>query len=86
MYAMFVITVDTGACGSYTALYTVYCTLLSIKWPLTPGRRAICYLKTLLSWGLAVHQSVLGGSFSNFLELVNYTGYCRQGTQPFPNS
>ena len=38
-------------------------------------------------WGLVVHhQSVRGGSFVNFLGLVNYKSDCRQDAQPIPNS
>ena len=37
--------------------------------------------------GLAFHhQSVRGGSFFNFLGLVNYKGDCREDAQPIPNS
>ena len=41
--AMFVNTVHTGVCGSYTTLYTEYMrcensTLLCIKWPLSPPK------------------------------------------------
>ena len=39
--AMFVDTVDTGVCGSYTIPYVEYYEVwkLCIKWPLTPAKR-----------------------------------------------
>ena len=51
--AMFVDTVDTGVCGFlHNTLYRVMrcenCTLLCIKWHLTPAKRE-GYLKSLLS-------------------------------------
>ena len=69
--AMFVNTVDTGVCGSYTTPYAGVKTLHKVAFHLG---------------GLAVHQSVRGGSFVNFLVLVNYKGDCRQDAQPIPNS
>ena len=64
----------------YYVLYSVY------SGPLTPsGGKAIWKAFHLVD--LAVHhQSVQGGSFVNFLGLVNYKGDCRQDTQPIPNS
>ena len=63
-----------------------------IQWPLVPARRE-GYMLQYSIWkafhlgDLAVHhQSVWGGSFVNFLGLVNYKGDCRQDTQPIPNS
>ena len=56
--AMFVKTIDTAVCGSYTTLYTEYYEVwkLCIKWPLTPPRgKAIWKAFSLV--GLAVHQS-----------------------------
>ena len=81
--AMFVETVDnTGVCGSYTTPYTEYYEVwkLCIKWPLAPARRE-GYLLQYSIWkafhlvGLAVHQSVWGGSFVNFLGLVKLQGW-----------
>ena len=64
---------------------TMYCTLYTV--PLTPPRWKVIYLKAFCLVGLAVyHQSVRGGSFVNFLGLVNYKGDCRQDPQPIPNS
>ena len=95
--AMFVETADTLASVVLTQHLiqsTIRCensTLLCIKWPLTPARRK-GYLLQYSIWkafrlgGLAVHQSVWGGSFVNFLGLVNCKGDCRQDTQPIPNS
>ena len=39
--AMFVDTVNTGVCGSYTTPYAEYYEVwkLCIKWPLTPAKR-----------------------------------------------
>ena len=60
-------------------------------WPFASARRE-GYLLQYSIWkafhlgGSAVHQSVRGGSFVNFLGLVNYKGDCRQDTQPIPNS
>ena len=55
-----------------------------------PGGKAMLQYsiwKAIHLGGLAVHhQSVWGGSFVNFLGLVNYNGDCRQDTQPIPNS
>ena len=84
---MFVDTVDTGVCGSYTTPYAEYYEVwkLCIKWPLPRGK-AICIWKAFHLGGLAIHQSVQGGSFVNFLGLVNYKGDCRQDAQPVPNS
>ena len=66
-------------------------TVLCKKWPLVPARREGYLLQNSI-WtafhlgGLPVHQSVWGGSFVNFLGLVNYKGDCRQDAQPIPNS
>ena len=95
--AMFVETVNTLVFVAFTQHLiqsTMRCensTLLCIKWPLAPARRE-GYLLQYSIWkafclgGLAVHQSVQGGSFVNFLGLVNYKDDCRQDTQPIPNS
>ena len=58
--------------------------VLCIQWPLVPARRE-GYL-SLLSWGFGCSPLVQGGSFVNFLGLVNYKGDCRQDTKPIPNS
>ena len=51
-----------------------------------PMGKAI-YLKAFDLVSLAIHhKSVRGGSFVNFLELVNYKGDCRQDAQPVPKS
>ena len=88
--AMFVDTVDTGVCSSYTTPYAEYYGVwkLCIKWPLAPAKREgyLFVWKAFCLGGLAVHQSVWGGSFVKFLGLVNYKGDCRQDTQPIPNS
>ena len=76
--AMFVDTVDTGVCGSYTTPYAEYYEVckLCIKWPLTPARReGYCIVWAFCLRGLAVHQSVRGGSFVNFLGLVKLQGW-----------
>ena len=86
MYVNTVNTVYTGVCGFYTTfVYRVMgcekCTLCTE--PLAPpGEKAHCS-----------HQfcrfscsPVKGGSFINFLGLVNYKGDCRQDIQPIPNS
>ena len=87
---LFVDTVDTGVCGSYTTPYAEYYGVwkLCIKWPLTPAKREgyLFVWKAFCLGGLAVHQSVRGGSFVKFLGLVNYKGDCRQDAQPIPNS
>ena len=63
----------------YYVLYSVY------RAPHSSRREG--YLKSLPSCGLVVHhQSARGGSFVNFLGLVNYKGDCRQDAQPIPNS
>ena len=55
--------------------------------PLTPPIGKVIYLKAFHLVGLTIqHQSVRGGSFVNFLGLVNYKGDCRQDTQPVPKS
>ena len=65
------------------AVLKVYCTLYTEAF--CPSRGKACTAFCLV--GLAVHhQSVQGGSFVNFLGLVNYKGDCRQDTQPIPNS
>ena len=88
--AMFIDTVNTGVCGSYTTPYAEYYEVwkLCIKWPLAPAKREgyLFVWKAFRLGGLAVHQSVRGGSFVKFLGLVNYKGDCRQEAQPIPNS
>ena len=55
-------------------------TLLCIKLPLAPPMgKGI--LKAFHLVGLAVYQSIQGGSFVNFLGLVSYKGDCRQNPQ-----
>ena len=72
--AMFVNTVDTGVCGSYTTPYAGVKTLHKVaSHPCQDGR--LLYCVSLPSWGLAVHQSVRGGSFVNFLGLVKLQGW-----------
>ena len=52
-------------------------TLLCIKWPLTPPRgKATVDLLCLPSYGFSC-SPVWGGSYVNFLGLVNYKGDCR---------
>ena len=64
--------------STYSTLYTG---------PLTPPiGKAIVHCTAFHLVGLAVYQSVQGGSFLNFLGLVNYKGDCRQDAQPIPNS
>ena len=84
--AMFVETVDTlvfVALTQHLIQSTMRCensTLLCIKWPLAPARRE-GYLLQYSIWkafclgGLAVHQSVKGGSLVNFLGLVKLQGW-----------
>ena len=49
---------------------------LCIKWPLTPAKReGYCIVWAFRLGGLAVHQSVRGGSFVNFLGLVKLQGW-----------
>ena len=49
---------------------------LCIKWPLAPTKReGYCIVLAFRLWGLAVHQSVRGGSFVNFLGLVKLQGW-----------
>ena len=70
--AMFVKTVDTvctGVCGSYTIPYTEYYEVWKLASCLLGGK-AICIWKAFHLGGLAVHKSVRGGSFVNFLGLV----------------
>ena len=70
---MFVDTADTGVCGSYTTPYAGVKTLHKVaSCPCQEGR--LLYCMSLPSWGLAVHQSVRGGSFVNFLGLVKLQG------------
>ena len=67
------------SCQRCRRLYSVYSGLSPL-----PGGKAISAFHL---GGLAVyHWSVQGGSFVNFLGLVNYKGDCRQDTQPIPNS
>ena len=88
--------VEGGVCGFYTTLHTELLNLLlmskgskvySVYSGLSPlpGGKAVVWAFRL--GGLAVHHwSVQGGSFVNFLGLVNYKGDCRQDAQPIPNS
>ena len=49
---------------------------ICIKWPLTPAKReGYCIVWAFHLGGLAVHQSVRGGSFVNFLGLVKLQGW-----------
>ena len=49
---------------------------LCIKWPLAPAKReGYCIVWAFHLGGLAVHQSVRGGSFVNFLGLVKLQGW-----------
>ena len=86
--AMFIETVNTactGVCGSYITPHTeyyevwkLYSTLYKVaSHPCQEGRLFVTvqYLKSLLSWGLAVHRSVRGGSFVNSLGLVKLQGW-----------
>ena len=89
--AMFVETVNTGVCGSYTTLYTgyhevwkLYSTLYKVASRPSKGKATVDLLG-LLSCGFSC-STVWGGSFVNFLGLVNYKADCRQETQPIPNS
>ena len=71
--AMFVDTVNTGVCGSYTTPYAEYYEVwkLCIKWPLAPARREGYGIVWAFRLGdLAVHQPVQGGSFVTFLGLA----------------
>ena len=62
----------------YCALYTV------ASRPCQGGR---LFIWAFHLWALAVyHLSVQGGSFVNFLGLVNYKGNCRQDAQPIPQN
>ena len=73
--AMFVNTVNTGVCGSYTTPYADVWKLC-IKWPLASAKReGYCIVWAFRLWGLAVHQSIQGGSFVNFLGLVKLQGW-----------
>ena len=63
--AMFVKTVNTGVCGSYTSLYTeysevvktlLYCVYRGL-WPLLGGK-ASCYLKSLSYLGVLTFSPV----------------------------
>ena len=72
--AMFVDTVDTGVCGSYTTPYAGVKTLYKVtSCPCQEGKLLYCVASHL--GGLAVHQSVRGGSFVNFLGLVKLQGW-----------
>ena len=76
--AMFVNTVNTGVWGSYTTPYAEDYEVwkLSIKWPVAPARReGYCIVWAYHLGGLAVHQSVWGGSYVNFLGLVKLQGW-----------
>ena len=49
---------------------------ICIKWPLAPAKReGYCIVWAFHLGGLAVHQSVRGGSFVNFLGLVKLQGW-----------
>ena len=64
--------------------HCIQCTVYSVYRASCPSIRE-GYLKSLLSCGFS-SSPVQGGSFINFLGLVNYKGDCRQDTQPIPNS
>ena len=85
--AMFVNTVDTGVCGSYTTPYAGVKTLHKVaSCPCQEGR--LLYCVSLPSWGFScspVSQSE-EAALLTFLELSNYKGDCRQDAQPIPNS
>ena len=49
---------------------------ICIKWPLAPAKKeGYCIVWAFRLGGLAVHQSVRGGSFVNFLGLVKLQGW-----------
>ena len=85
--AMFVNTVDTGVCGSYTTPYAGVKTLHKVaSRPCQEGR--LLYCVSLPSWGFScssVSQSE-EAALLTFLDLSNYKGDCRQDAQPIPNS
>ena len=87
--AMFVETVNTGVCDSYTTLYTEYYEVWKLystlyKAPLAPPRgKTTVGLLCLPSSGFSC-SPVWGGSFVNFLGLVNYKGDWVQDAQPIP--
>ena len=72
--AMFVDTVDTGVCGSYTTPYAGVKTLHKVA-SCPCQEEGYCIVWALHLGGLAVHQSVRGGSFVNFLGLVKLQGW-----------
>ena len=84
---MFVDTVDTGVCGSYTTPYAGVKTLHKVApCPCQEGR--LLYCVSLPSWGFScspVSQSE-EAALLTFLDLSNYKGDCRQDAQPIPNS
>ena len=70
--AMFVDTVDTGVCGSYTTPYACVKTLHKVaSHPCQEGR--LLYCVSLPSWGFSC-SPVRGGSFVKFLGLVKLQG------------
>ena len=85
--AMFVDTVNTGVCGSYTTPYAGVKTLHKVaSCPCQEGR--LLYCVSLPSWGFScspVSQSE-EAALLTFLDLSNYKGDCRQDAQPIPNS
>ena len=84
---MFVETVDTGVCGSYTTPYTeyyevwkLYSALYKVASCPLPEGKAICYStvfeKASVFGGLAVHKSK-EADLLTFLDLSNYKDDCR---------
>ena len=69
---MFVNTAYTGVCGSYNTLWGVKTLHKVASHPCQEGRPIVWAFRL---GGLAVHQSVWGGSFVNFLGLVKLQGW-----------
>ena len=85
--AMYFTGVESGVCGFYTTLHAEYyysclrCQrlLYSVYSGLLPCQEGRLFIWAFCLGGLVVHhQSVQGGSFVNFLGLVNYKGDCSQ--------
>ena len=84
--AMFVNTVNTGVCGSYTTPYAGVKTLHKVaSSPLPRGKPTVSLCEPSVLGGLAVHHSE-EAALLTFLDLSNYKGDCRQDAQPIPNS
>ena len=83
--AMFVDTVNTGVCGSYTTPYADVKTLHKVASSPCQEGRLLCE-PSILGFSCSPVSQSEEAALLTFLDLSNYKGDCRQDAQPIPNS